>query len=179
VIVIAADNTVARNDEYGLDAATMATFMDFQVNQLQPATLAMVRGDAGRAYIAGSSLGGLVSMELGLRYPKTYAGIASLSGAFWPGLDTHTALLDQLPTLGKQPVSIYVDSGGDPADDSDGAQDTIDVRDELVTLGWTMSTSPTCTTDLCYYREPGATHDELAWKARAFRFLEYLFPHQT
>jgi predicted alpha/beta superfamily hydrolase len=176
IIVIAAGNTTNRNNEYGLDATTMEAFMDFQVHELQPAALAKVRGDGKRVAIAGSSLGGLVSMELGLRYPDTYASIASLSGAFWPGLDTHTALLDQLPTMGKQPVSIYVDSGGDPTDDSDGAQDTIDVRDELVTLGWQRSDSPACTTDLCYYREPGATHDELAWKARAYRFLEYLFP---
>jgi enterochelin esterase-like enzyme len=176
VVVIAADNTPARNDEYGLTAATMDAFMDFQVHQLQPAALAQVRGDGGRVVIAGSSLGGLVSMQLGLRYPETYRGIASLSGAFWPGLDTHTALLDQLPALGKQDVAIYLDHGGDPADDSDGAQDSIDVRDELVTLGWTHTDSPSCPSDLCYHWEPGATHDELAWKARAWRFLEYLFP---
>ena len=26
--------------------------------------------------------------------------------------------------------------------------------------------------------EPGATHDELAWKARTWRFLRFLFPAQ-
>jgi enterochelin esterase-like enzyme len=179
VVVIAADNSPNRNNEYGLDAATMTTFMQFQVNELQPHALAQVRGDGQRVFVAGSSLGGLVSMELGLRYPQTYAGIASLSGAFWPRLDTHTGLLDQIPSLGKQPVAIYVDSGGNPADDSDGAQDTINVRDALVGLGWATADSPACTAGpsaVCYYLEPGATHDELAWKARAWRFLRFLFP---
>ncbi len=179
IVVIAADNSPNRNNEYGLDATLMMTFLQFQVGELQPHALEQVRGDGQRVFVAGSSLGGLVSMELGLRYPQTYAGVASLSGAFWPGLDTHTALLDQIPTLGKQPVAIYVDSGGDPADNSDGAQDTIDVRDALVKLGWVRGDSTACAVGpdgLCYYIEPGATHDELAWKARAWRFLEYLFP---
>lgn len=179
IVVVAADNTTNRNNEYGLDAATMTTFMQFQVQELQPHALTEVRGDGGRVFIAGSSLGGLVSMELGLRYPATYAGIASLSGAFWPGLDTNTALLDQIPSFGKQPVEIYVDSGGSTTDNSDGAQDTVNVRDELGTMGWTIGDSTTCGTGpnaLCYYIEPGATHDELAWKARAWRFLEFLFP---
>jgi predicted alpha/beta superfamily hydrolase len=157
----------------------MTTFIEFQVQELQPHALAQVRGDGGRVFIAGSSLGGLVSMELGLRYPSTYAGIASLSGAFWPGLDTHTALLDQLPSFGKQPVEIYVDSGGATSDNSDGAEDTVNVRDELGSMGWTMGTSTACGTGpnaLCYHLEPMATHDELAWKARAWRFLEFLFP---
>nr|HEX4314176.1 alpha/beta hydrolase-fold protein [Kofleriaceae bacterium] len=181
IIVVAADNTTARNDEYGLTTSVMDTFMDFQVHQLQPAELAVVRGDGARVVIAGSSLGGLVSMQLALRYPDVYSGVASLSGAFWPGLDDSPpdGLLQQLPALGKQPVAIYVDSGGATADDSDGAQDTVDVRDELVALGWQAATSPDCTrgeSAVCYHLEPGATHDELAWQARAWRFLEFLFP---
>jgi enterochelin esterase-like enzyme len=179
IVVVAADNTTNRNNEYGLDATVMQTFLTFQVQELQPHALTEVRGDGKRVYIAGSSLGGLVSMYLGLQYPTTYAGVASLSGAFWPNLDTHTGLLDHIPSLGKQPLAIYTDSGGATADDSDGAQDTVDVDNALVTLGWTRGTSTSCGSGdsaLCYYIEPGATHDELAWKARAWRFLEFLFP---
>src|SRR6185503_14567396 len=100
-IVIAADQTAQRNDEYGLSPAVMTAFMQFQVTELQPRALAKVRGN-GRVLVAGSSLGGLVSMELALRYPQTYAGVASLSGAFWPGMDDNTALRDHLPAMGKQ-----------------------------------------------------------------------------
>jgi hypothetical protein len=118
-------------------------------------------------------------MYLGLEHPDAYFGAASLSGAFWPGQDTHTALRDAIPTMGKQPIAIYLDHGGNPADDSDGAADTIEVRDELVGLGWQRGDSLACGTGdsaLCYFDQPGATHDELAWKARAFRFLRFLFP---
>ncbi|HEU0029589.1 MAG TPA: alpha/beta hydrolase-fold protein [Kofleriaceae bacterium] len=179
VIVIAAEHSTARNAEYGLDADAMRRFMEFQVTELQPRALAAVRWNHERVAVAGSSLGGLVAMELALRYPETYAAAASLSGAFWPGMDSGTALRDQLPALGKQPVAVYLDHGGDPATNSDGAADTIEVRDRMIGLGWQRSDSPSCTPGdaaLCYHAEPGATHDELAWKARTWRFLRFLFP---
>ena len=157
----------------------MLQFIDFQVTQLQPQALAHEHWDHHPLAIAGSSLGGLVAMELALRHPEVYGAAASLSGAFWPRMDLHTALRDEVPTFGKQALAVYVDSGGDPSDNSDGAADTIEVRDELVTLGWQRADSPSCAPGpnaLCYAWTQGATHDELAWKARAWRFLEFLFP---
>ena len=179
VIVIAAAHSAARNDEYGLSATKMATFMEFQVSELQPRALAQVRWDGAPVAIAGSSLGGLVSMFLALTYPEAYGAVASLSGAFWPGQDTGSALRDRLPQLGKHEVAIYLDHGGDPSDNSDGAADSVEIRDLLDGMGWQLAGSPACTRNgdaLCYFHEPGATHDELAWKARTWRFLRYLFP---
>jgi predicted alpha/beta superfamily hydrolase len=179
IVVIGAASTVNRNNEYGLDDATTAMFEQFQIGELQPHALAQVRWDGGKLAIAGSSLGGLMAMELSLRHPDIYNAEASLSGAFWPGMDTHDALRDHFATLGKQALAMYLDSGGAIADDSDGAADTAEIRDMAVSFGWQRSDSPTCTpgpNNLCYYIEPGATHDELAWKARAWRFLEFLFP---
>ena len=179
IVVIAAASTTGRNNEYGLDEPTMLQFISFQIDQLQPAALAHVRHDTQKLAIAGSSLGGLVAMEAALRHPDVYGAAASLSGAFWPRMDQHTALRDEVPGFGKQALAVYVDHGGDPSDNSDGAADTIEVRDLLVTLGWQLESSPACSPGsaaLCYDWAPGATHDELAWKARAWRFLEFLFP---
>ncbi len=176
IVVIAGGNTTARNNEYGLSPTTMATFMQFQVMELQPAALAQVRWNQQRVAVGGSSLGGLVSMHLALTYPQTYAAAVALSGAFWPNSN---ALAGQLPTYGKQPLAIYLDHGGNVAQNSDGAADTVEVRNILDGLGWQVSTSPSCTPTsdaICYHSEPGATHDELAWKARTWRFLRFLFP---
>jgi iron(III)-enterobactin esterase len=179
VVVIAAASTVDRNNEYGLSPSTMDAFMRFQIDELQPQALAHVRWDHQRVGIGGSSLGGLVAMHLALRAPETYAAAVSLSGAFWPGQDEGWALRDQLPSLGAQPLAIYLDHGGSVTANSDGAQDSVEVRDLLVDLGWQRSDSPACAPGdgaLCYYSEPGATHDELAWKARAWRFLRFVYP---
>src|SRR2546423_14974030 len=125
-----------------------------------------------RAFVAGSSLGGVLSMRLALAYPDVYRGAASLSGAFWFGQDSNTAVDHFLGATGKVPVAIYLDSGGAVADNSDGAADTVAIRDQMKGLGWQTQDSPSCTLDashVCYYIEPGATHDELAWNARAWR----------
>ncbi|MBL9020220.1 MAG: alpha/beta hydrolase [Myxococcales bacterium] len=179
VIVIGAASTTSRNNEYGLSPTAMAAFMTYQVEELQPQALAQVRWNREKVAVGGSSLGGLVSMHLALTYPQTYGAAASLSGAFWPGQDQGFALRDKLPVYGKQALAVYVDSGGNVAQNSDGAADTAEVRDLMAAIGWTRSDSPSCAPGpnaLCYHFEPGATHDELAWKARTWRFLRFLFP---
>jgi predicted alpha/beta superfamily hydrolase len=180
VIVIAAASTTNRNNEYGLTPSTMDAFMQFQVEELQPQALALVRWDQQRLGVGGSSLGGLVALHLALAYPATYRAAASLSGAFWPGQDEGWAMRDKLPLVGKQPLAIYLDHGGNVAANSDGAADSVEVRDLFVGLGWQRADSPACSPSdsaLCYHSEPGATHDELAWKARAWRFLRFMYPH--
>ncbi len=179
IIVIGAASTQNRNNEYGLDATATAAFEQFQVTELQPHALAQVRWDGNKVAIAGSSLGGLMAMELALHHPDIYSGAASLSGAFWPNMETHDALRDHFAAIGKQALAVYLDSGGAVSDNSDGAADTVEIRDMAVNFGWQRSDSPACTpgpSSLCYYIEPGATHDELAWKARTWRFLRFLFP---
>jgi len=180
LIAIAAGNTPNRNNEYGLSPSAMAAFMQFQVTELQPRALAQVRWDNQRVMVAGSSLGGLLSMNLLLRYPQTYRGGAALSSSFWVGQDTGTAMRDQLPGIGKQPVAIYLDHGGYASNNSDGAADSIQIRDMLDGMGWDRRDSTACAAPgpdaLCYFSEPGATHDELAWKARVWRSLRFLSP---
>ncbi|MBA3503222.1 MAG: hypothetical protein H0T65_22875, partial [Deltaproteobacteria bacterium] len=65
--------------------------------------------------------------------------------------------------------------GGNVATNADGAADTVEVRDLLLGMGWSASCAMT-PDSLCYASTPGATHDELAWKARAPQFLRFLFP---
>jgi predicted alpha/beta superfamily hydrolase len=184
VIVVAADHAgVDRNAEYGWTHAAggrQETFMRFQVEVVQPAAEARWRIDPRRRHVGGSSLGGLVSMRLALAYPDQYAGAASLSGAFWPGRDTGTALADTLAATGKVAVPIYLDHGGTIAGGEDGATDSIAIREQLVGLGWVRADSPACPRGapgpeaLCYHHAVGATHDELAWRDRAWRMFHFL-----
>ena len=175
VVVIAADHSPARNDEYGLSQTKLAAFIAFQVSELQPQALLQVRWNGERVATAGSSLGGLVAMHLVLGHPQTYSAGAALSGAFWPGMENGTALRDKLPAFGKQALGIYLDHGGNVATNADGAADTVEVRDLMLGMGWSASCAMS-PSSLCYMTAPGATHDELAWKARTPQFLRFLFP---
>ena len=151
--------------------------MTFQHDVVEPTAAGYWRLDDARRYVAGSSLGGLISMRLALTYPDRYAGAASISGAFWPGQDTSTALRDELTA--KVGVAIYLDHGGDAQSGGDGFDDSVEIRDQMMGLGWDRADSPDCASgspgpnDLCYHHEPGATHDELAWKARTWRWLRF------
>ena len=179
-IIVATDHGGnSRNDDYGWRnsvGGNTDTFMDYQVSAVQVEAAARWRIDPARVFVAGSSLGGLLSMRLAATYPDVYAGAASLSGAFWPGEDTGTAFLDELNAASQFPVGLYLDHGGTIADEGDGLVDSLAVRDRLLQLGWSLSVSNACTlsdTTLCYHHEVGATHDELAWRDRAWRFLVF------
>jgi predicted alpha/beta superfamily hydrolase len=181
VVIAVAHGGGARNAEYGWSQTVggkQEAFMAFQLDTVQPRAAALWRLDPARYVVAGSSLGGLISMRLALEHPDVYAGAASLSGAFWPGEDTATALADRLPAIGKVPLAIYLDHGGTAATGADGYAANVAIRDQLVGLGWQRAGSPACTPGpdaLCYHHEAGATHDELAWRDRTWRFLRYFF----
>lgn len=181
-IIVGAYHSTSRNDEYGWSTTVggkQEPFMAFQAEVVQPTAAGYWRLDDDRVYVAGSSLGGLISMRLALAYPETYAGAASISGAFWPGQDTDTAFRDVLGDVGKVGVAIYLDHGGTAQSGGDGYADSIEIRDQMMGLGWARGDSPECASgspggsDLCYFHEPGATHDELAWKDRAWRWLRF------
>jgi predicted alpha/beta superfamily hydrolase len=158
------------------DGGLREVFMDFQVNQVQPQAESLWRLDPARRFVAGSSFGGLVSLYLALAYPEVYLGAATLSGAFWPGVDTGHSAQGAITATGHVAVALYLDHGGTEADGGDGYVENLEVRDLLLTAGWLQQDSSGCTLaaqTLCYFHDVGATHDELAWRARSWRWLRY------
>jgi hypothetical protein len=70
--------------EYGLSAAS-AAYATFVARTVVPAVESVLNtgGTPERRLIIGPSLGGLISVETGFRYPDVFGKVASQSGSFW------------------------------------------------------------------------------------------------
>ncbi|UJR80920.1 alpha/beta hydrolase [Sandaracinus amylolyticus] len=127
--------------------------------------------------IAGSSLGGLVSIWIASQRPELAGCVAGLSSTLgWGSIgraDGEDTLIARWS--GHPAVAIYLDSGGDAGsgcvdsdgdgidDDGDGRDnycETLQMRDVLRAAGYVDGV------DLHYLHAPGAAHDEAAWRAR-------------
>ncbi len=143
----------------------------FLVEELKPLvdrTFRTRRGpkDTG---LAGSSLGGLVTMYLGLKYPNTFRRLGVVSpSVFWASRD----ILSRVKALSRKlPSRIWVDIG---TEEWRGSQETVEdtrlLRDALVAEGWALGK------DLAYVEVPGAFHTESAWAERFDDILKFLYP---
>lgn len=119
-----------------------------------------------RTGIGGSSLGGLVSLYLGLSRPDLFGRIAALSPSVWWHRRVIHTFTEGLPA-GPRP-RIWLDIGT-----REGARIVEDVeryRDILLARGWREGA------DLHYERVEGGEHNEAAWARRVGPFLRFLYP---
>jgi len=116
--------------------------------------------------ISGSSLGGLVSLHIGLRFPQVFGKIAALSPSVWWH---NRVMLRFASTVSVAPLPrIWLDIG--TREDVGIVEDVEGFRDILKKKGWRLGR------DLCYRRVEGAEHNEAAWAQRVGPFLRFLFP---
>ena len=124
--------------------------------------------DGANTAIGGSSLGGLVTLYLGLTYPRVFSKLAVLSPSVW--WDRRAILRLVRQTRAKPPLRIWVDMG--TAEGRRGLEDARLLKAALVGAGWEIGR------DLHYAEYEGATHSEEAWAARVGPVLEWLFPRR-
>ena len=126
--------------------------------------------DARHTGIGGSSLGGLVSLYLGLKYPSVFTRIAVVSPSVW-WADNHIVRFTENQSR-KPPLRIWLDIGTKEGGDAEHQQ-TVDgarlLKTTLIKKGWKESK------DLHYMEVEGAEHNEKAWAARVPEILEFLF----
>lgn len=116
--------------------------------------------------LGGSSLGGLVTLYLGLLYPQVFGRLAVLSPSVW--WDGRVILRIVRMAEPKPRLKIWLDIGT-----GEGKKTLLDaraLRNELVRAGWVLDE------DLQYCEVPDAGHNEAAWASRVGPFLQYLFP---
>ena len=126
------------------------------------------RTDPAHTGLGGSSLGGLVSLWLGLQSPRTFGRLACLSASAWWDDRMLARQVRALPV--RLPLRIWLDIG--TAEDADSVAAVRDLRDALAAKGWQPGK------DLAYSEAPGASHNEAAWAARVGPMLTFLFPKE-
>ena len=143
-------------------------YAKFLLEEVRPFLLSSYRVQSGaeNTGIGGSSLGGLVSLYLGLRLPHVFGKIAALSPSVWWNQRVILRFADAAPVdpLPRIWLDIGTREGGRIVDDVER------FRDILLGKGWRPER------DLHYQRVEGAEHNEAAWAQRVAPFLQFLFP---
>lgn len=122
--------------------------------------------------VAGSSLGGLVSLQCGLLYPRVFGNIGVISPSVW--WDNGAILGSVQEFRGRTRPRMWVDIGTLEGDEPHQiVEDTNLLRDALVERGWQPGS------DLAYHVVPGEGHSEHAWAARFGFLLNWMFSRRS
>lgn len=128
--------------------------------------------DAQHTGLGGSSLGGLVSLYLGLKYPHVFGRIAVLSPSVWFANKQIVHYVEALPK--KPKLRIWLDmgtkEGRNPEEAAQAVSDARLLKETLVKKDWKLGK------DLKYFEAENAEHNESAWAARVESILTFLFP---
>jgi len=116
--------------------------------------------------LGGSSLGGLLAIYLGLRFPQVFGKLAVLSPSVWWNRGWILNFASRVALPGRP--RIWLDVGT-----KEGGRSAENVRrlcGVLVEKGWREGR------DLRFEVISGAEHNETAWAQRVGPFLRFLFP---
>ncbi|RKH25384.1 carbohydrate esterase [Corallococcus praedator] len=180
LIIVGVYNTSDRIAEYTPvpfppeypDAGRADAYGQFLINDLKPRIDAEFRTKTGpeSTGLAGSSLGGLVSLSLGLKHPEVFSRLGVVSPSVWWADRDIVRTVEGLSA--KPALRIWEDIGTNEGSGSQAetVADAQALRDALVAKGWVLDS------DLKYTVVQGGQHNEAAWSARFGDVLRFLFP---
>ena len=125
-----------------------------------------LEGGPDRTGIGGSSLGGLVSLYLGLSRPDVFGKIAALSPSVWWNQRVIHTFAAGMNVQSRPRIWLDIGTREGPRI----VEDVEKYRDILLRRGWQYER------DLHYERVEGAEHNEAAWSQRVAPFLRFLYP---
>jgi predicted alpha/beta superfamily hydrolase len=114
--------------------------------------------------LGGSSLGGLLTLSLGLWFSNVFQRLVVMSPSVWWDDQVILKMVEQLDD--KLPLKMWLDTGTHEP----GWERARLLRDALVEKGWKLFD------DLQYTELEGGDHSEGAWSTRVDPALRFLFP---
>jgi len=151
-------------------------YVDFLVRTLKPYIDRQYRTLPDRAHtgVAGSSMGGLISLYAGLKYPDVFGRVGVFSPAFWVAPEIYAAARHATPRSGTR---IYIVTGGQEGD-TPGVyvHDHQRMIDTLAAAGFVIGR------DVRAVVRPDGKHAEWFWRREFPAAYQWLFqdaPPQT
>ncbi len=173
-IVVGIDNTAERMSEYtpfpdpkhkGGNGENYAKFL---VEELKPRIDKEFRtlSDRSNTFVGGSSLGGLISLYVGISRPKVFSGIIAMSPSIWWA---NGGIIDWLlkNDVASWKGSIWLDMG------TNEGEEGIEFTRKLAAA---VKKSAPNFKGLNYQEFSGATHSESSWKQRMHLPLQFMLP---
>ena len=151
-----------------------ALYVDFIVDTLKPYIDKHYRTSTERkdTFIAGSSMGGFISLYAAFKYPKIFAAVGAFSTAVWFKKDK---LFEFIRGNFVKDMKVYLDIGTNETSDENNSKfnqiyldDTLDLGDLLMALGMPEY-------NLKLIVDDGGIHSEEEWKKRFPEFLRFIF----
>jgi Predicted hydrolase of the alpha/beta superfamily len=181
MIIVGIDNTgVSRIDEYTPTADSARggggkadAYGRMLVEELKPIVDAQYRTlpDATNTALAGSSLGGLATLHLGLKRPEIFSALAVMSPSLWWDNRAIMADVERSNALNApHRPRIWLDMGG--REGVEGLANARALRDRMLANGWRNGDN------FRYYEDRRADHSERSWARRVPSVLEFLFPSE-
>jgi len=174
LIIVGMYNTKARIREYTpthvpkLGGGRADRYAKFLIEEVKPFIEREYRTLPGpeNAGIGGSSLGGLVSLYLGLKLSHIFGKVAALSPSVWWNQRIMHGFAQAYDAHLRPRIWLDIGTREGPRI----VQDVEQFRDVLLQKGWQLEK------DLHYERVEGAEHNEAAWAQRVGPFLRFLYP---
>ena len=150
-------------------------YCDFLVNTVKPlidkrySTLS----DRENTILAGSSMGGFITLYLGLKYNKVFSKLGCFSNAFFFAFEEMIDFVKNIKVDNR--MSIYLDTGtreSGNANDEFTDNGYIDTNNTIVDI--IKEKNDPNLQDILYIIEEGAFHNELSWERRLPNFLEWI-----
>lgn len=140
------------------------SYISFIINTLKPLIDADFRTmpDVDSTGIAGSSMGGLISLYAIFHRPDAFGFAGVMSPALWYG---QRKIFEYLDSAAKPQGRIYVDVG--TKEGSEELRDVTRLRDRLLEMGYRHGH------DMLFMIDFGAGHNESAWAGRVEKQLRF------
>lgn len=139
-------------------------YVDFLVNTLKPFIDKNYRTlkDKSNTFIAGSSMGGLISMYAVLKYPKVFGGAGVFSPAFWVG----PKIFDDIKAFGEKVNSkVYFYAGKQEGEKM--VPDMLKAYDEMKAVSKSKMITVVC---------DDGKHNEPTWRKEFPLFYKWINP---